>query len=173
MTDPGRCAQTGSPAGTQAVSSRQISRPVVQAEDSAAAVQRLAALLARAQRDLTARVAAALEEEGWAPERWHALALLADGDGHPMAELAEAGLLSPPTLTRLIDSMVADNLVYRKADERDRRRVLVFATHRGRALHRRIVARLERRRGDILPPGFTGGDFERLSQLLAALTTPA
>jgi DNA-binding MarR family transcriptional regulator len=90
-----------------------------------------------------------------------------------MAELAEAGLLSPPTLTRLIDSMVADNLVYRKVDERDRRRVLVFATHRGRALHKRIVARLERRRAEILPPGFTSADVERLSQLLAALTTPA
>jgi DNA-binding MarR family transcriptional regulator len=156
----------------QVVSSGPISGPGVQAQEAAAGVQRLAALLARAQRDLTLRVGAALEEEGCALERWHVLSLLADGAGHPMTELAEAGLVSPPTLTRLIDGMVADNLVYRKADERDRRRVLVFATGRGRALHRRTIAGIERRRDDILPPRISAGDLERLSQLLAALTSP-
>lgn len=139
----------------------------------AALVQRLAALLGRAKRELTLRVAAALEEEGCAVERWHALSLLADGAGHPMAELAAHGLLTPPTLTRVIDSMVADNLVYRKVDERDRRRVLVFATQRGRALHRRIAGRIERQLHDILPPDMSRADFERLSALLDALTTPA
>jgi DNA-binding MarR family transcriptional regulator len=139
----------------------------------AAGVQRLAALLGRAERDLKLRVGAALDEEGCALERWHALSLLADGTGHSMAELAGHGLLSPPTLTRLIDSMVADNLVYRKVDERDRRRVLVFATQRGRSLHRRIAARIERCVDDILPRDMSGEDLERLSELLTALTTPA
>lgn len=106
-------------------------------------------------------------------ERWHTLSLLADGAGHAMAELAGHGLISPPTLTRLIDSMVADNLVYRKVDERDRRRVLVFATQRGRSLHRRIAARIERSVDDILPRDLSREDLERLSELLAALTTPA
>lgn len=136
-------------------------------------MQRLAALLARAERDLTLRVCAALDEEGCAVERWHALALLADGAGHPMTELAGQVSSSPPTLTRLIDSMVADNLVHRKVDERDRRRVLVFATHRGRALHRRIAARIDRHIDDILPAEMSREDLERLSTLLAALTRPA
>jgi DNA-binding MarR family transcriptional regulator len=168
---PGGCGRTCPPRPGQPVSSRQISRASVHTDDAAAGVQRLTALLARAQRDLNLRVAAALAEEGCAPERWHALAVLADGAGHPMTELAEAGLLSPPTLTRLVDSMVADNLVYRKVDERDRRRVLVFATDRGRSLQRRIATRIRRRLDEILPPGMTEADLERLSRLLAALTT--
>jgi hypothetical protein len=41
-----------------------------------------------------------------------------------------------------IDGMVADNLVHRKADPRDRRRVLVHITRRGLALQRRLSERI-------------------------------
>lgn len=135
-------------------------------------MERLTALLARAERDLTVRIAAALHAEGCAVERWRALSLIADGAGHPMVELAEHTLLSPPTLTRLVDGMVADNLVHRRVDDRDRRRVLVFVTQRGQTLHRRIALRIERQWDDILPPEMSGADLDRLSGLLAALTTP-
>jgi DNA-binding MarR family transcriptional regulator len=141
-------------------------------QEAAASVQRLSALLGRVKRDLTLRIGAALDEEGCAVDRWHALSLLADGSGHPMAELAAHSLLSPPTLTRLIDAMVADNLVYRKVDERDRRRVLVFVTRRGATLHQRLAALIERRRDDILPRDMSDEDLDRLSELLSVLTTP-
>jgi DNA-binding MarR family transcriptional regulator len=59
-----------------------------------------------------------------------------------MSELAEFTMVPPPTLTRLIDRMVSDNLVYRKVDPRDRRRVLVRVAPRGEALHRRVLERL-------------------------------
>jgi len=92
---------------------------------SAADIQQLAQLLSRAERRLTRRLARPLEEEGATVEQWRALVLLADGAGHTMSEIAEFALLPSPSNTRLIDRMVADNLVYRKADMRDRRRVLV------------------------------------------------
>jgi DNA-binding MarR family transcriptional regulator len=38
--------------------------------------------------------------------------------------------------------MVSDNLVYRKVDPRDRRRVLVRVAPRGEALHHRVLERL-------------------------------
>ena len=59
-----------------------------------------------------------------------------------MSELAEVAQLPPASLTRLIDGMVGDNLVYRKADARDRRLVLVHVTPRGSALYRRISERI-------------------------------
>jgi DNA-binding MarR family transcriptional regulator len=43
-------------------------------------------------------------------------------------------MLQPPTLTKVVDRMVSANLVLRRADETDRRRVLVFASDRGRQL---------------------------------------
>ena len=41
-------------------------------------------------------------------------------------------------MTKVIDRMVANNLVYRRVDPADRRRVLVFLSARGRAAHRRL-----------------------------------
>lgn len=104
-----------------------------------------------AERRLTAALTRIIEPEGVTVGSWRALRLLADGDGHPMNELIAHTLLAPPTATRLVDGMVADNLAYRVVDERDRRRVLVHATERGRALHRRLDERIRGATSDALP----------------------
>jgi DNA-binding MarR family transcriptional regulator len=106
-------------------------------------------LLSRAELHASRRLAAALEAgaAGATVEQWRALNLLADGAGHTMTELADYVLAPAPTATKLIDRLVADNLVYRHPDPADRRRVLVHLTDRGRARHRQaaeIVARIER-----------------------------
>jgi DNA-binding MarR family transcriptional regulator len=102
----------------------------------------LVLLLSDAERRITRRLARVLAHHDCTVERWRALALLAGGDRHRMSELAEFTQLPPASLTRLIDGMVADNLVHRKADPRDRRRVLVHITRRGLALQRRLSERI-------------------------------
>jgi DNA-binding MarR family transcriptional regulator len=102
----------------------------------------LALLLSDAERRITRRLAAVLSHHDCTVERWRALALLSGGDRHRMSELAEFTQLPPASLTRLIDGMVADNLVHRKADPRDRRGVLVHITRRGLALQRRLSERI-------------------------------
>jgi DNA-binding MarR family transcriptional regulator len=50
-------------------------------------------------------------------------------------------MVPAPTLTKIVVRMVSANLVYRRVDDADRRRVLVFAADRGReALSRWNVA---------------------------------
>lgn len=49
-----------------------------------------------------------------------------------MTEIADFAMLPAPTLTKLMDRMVSDNLVYRRADERDRRRVAPYLAEPGR-----------------------------------------
>lgn len=56
-----------------------------------------------------------------------------------MSQLVDATLLNSATLTRLIDAMIADNLVHRKVDDSDRRRILVFPTRRG-LLTRKVMS---------------------------------
>ena len=92
---------------------------------------------------LTRRLATILADHDCTVERWRALNLLAHGDSHRMSELAEFTQLPPASLTRLIDGMVADNLVHRKADPRDRRGVLVHITDRGLALQRKLSEQIE------------------------------
>lgn len=95
----------------------------------------LALLLRRAERRAAARLGAVLAAHGGALEQWHVLSCLSDGVGRAMSEIGGAVVLPAPSMSKLIDGMVADNLVHRRVDERDRRRVLVFLTARGRRLH--------------------------------------
>lgn len=83
-----------------------------------------------------------------------------------MSEIAEFALLPAPTLTRLIDRMVADNLAYRKPDPQDRRRVLVHITRRGRVLQKRLAGRIEGSQTAILAEA----DADDVAQLAALLT---
>ena len=132
----------------------------------AAAMQRLAQLLSQAEYGVTRRLGLVLEEENCSVEQWRALVLLADGVSHSMSEVAEFALLPAPTLTRLIDRMVADNLAYRTADPHDRRRVLVHITPRGRKLQKRLAERIESSRAAILAEA----DPDDVAQLAALLT---
>jgi DNA-binding MarR family transcriptional regulator len=130
------------------------------------AMQRLAQVLSQAEHGVRRRLGRVLEEEGCTVEQWRALVLLADGVSHSMSEVAEFALLPAPTLTRLIDRMVADNLAYRTADPEDRRRVLVHITPRGRALQKRLAGRIERSQAAILAEA----DPDDVAQLAALLS---
>lgn len=112
----------------------------------------------------TARLAAVLEPTGARVDECRVLQLLSDTEGHPMAEVAEAVMLPPPTVTRLIDRMVSDNLVYRRADESDRRRLLVFVTARGTELHRKLDEVLNRHEDYVA--AVLGQDAKVLADLL-------
>ena len=104
-----------------------------------------------AERRLTRRLALVLAHHDCTVERWRALNLLAHGESHRMSELAEFTQLPPASLTRLVDGLVADNLVHRKPDPRDRRGVLVHITERGLALTAALSERIaaERLLGDV------------------------
>ena len=97
-------------------------------------------VLTLVERQIASRLSRALEAAGSSIEEWRVLSLLMDGAGHPMTELAEFALLPPPSLTKLVDRLVSANLVHRRVDESDRRRVLAFATERGLAAHRSLAA---------------------------------
>ena len=120
-------------------------------------------LIGDAERRLTRRLATLLSEHDCTVERWRALSLLAHGESHRMSELAEFTQLPPASLTRLVDGMVADNLVHRKVDPRDRRGILVHLTERGLALQAELSALIagEQLLGDV--------DEHELAALLDAL----
>ena len=131
----------------------------------------LAHLLSQAERLVTGRLSAVLEARGLTLAQWRVLSLLADGAGHPMTEAAEFAMLPAPSLTKVVDRMVSSNLVYRRPDLRDRRRVLIYSTARGRRLHQRLARDLgpaERVLGDIADDG----DAAELARLLLRILDP-
>ena len=128
----------------------------------------LAQALSRAERGVTGRLSEALERAGCSVEQWRILLLLADGEGHPMSEIAEFALMPAPSLTRMVDRMATDGLVHRTIDARDRRRVLVHLTREGRALHQSATALVEQE-GQALVGAGERADLQRLQELLEAL----
>jgi MarR family transcriptional regulator, organic hydroperoxide resistance regulator len=100
--------------------------------------EHLAYLLAQANREINRQLEARLGKEGVPVEQWRILKVLSDGNGRSMGELADAVLLNHPTLTKMIDRMVSDALVYRVQDPQDRRKVLMFSSDRGQALCKRL-----------------------------------
>lgn len=107
-------------------------------EKNAPITEHLAYLLAQASREINRQLEVRLSQEGVPVEQWRILKVLSDGNGHSMGELADAVLLNHPTLTKMIDRMASDALVYRVQDPTDRRKVLMFVSDRGKALCRRL-----------------------------------
>jgi DNA-binding MarR family transcriptional regulator len=122
--------------------------------------------LSDAERRVTRRLAQVLARHDCTVERWRALALLSGGESHGMSELAEYTQLPPASVTRLVDGLVADNLVHRKADPGDRRRVLVHITGRGQALQRQLSEAIAAEHDEI----FAAVDESRLARLRDALS---
>lgn len=112
--------------------------PAANVPSSPPLVEHLAYLLAQANREINRQLDARLKSEGVQAEQWRILKVLSDGDGHSMGDLAEAVLLNHPTLTKTIDRMMANSLVYRVPAPHDRRRMLIFCSDRGLALARRL-----------------------------------
>jgi DNA-binding MarR family transcriptional regulator len=131
-------------------------------------IQELAQVLSRAEHRVTRELSRILEGEGCSVEQWRALQLLAGGSSRSMSEIADFTLLPAPTLTRLIDRMVADNLAYRKADPTDGRRVLVLITPRGQRLQERLTQRIGQEQAAVLADT-DEAEVVRLTALLAGL----
>lgn len=126
--------------------------------------QDLMQLLTRAERLAARRLQSVLDEDGCSLDAWRVLSLLADGEGHSMTAVAEAAFLPPATLTKLVDHLVDQNLVYRRVDPLDRRRILARLTPRGETYWRRISREVRTRW-----PVLSDGDDELLRALLERL----
>ncbi|WP_207937018.1 MarR family transcriptional regulator [Actinomadura sp. KC216] len=96
-------------------------------------------LLTRTQRALARDLGTFLDEENTSVEQWRVLRALADADDISMGELAVIVEIPHPTLTRIVDSLADSAYLYRSQSPRDRRRVSVHVSDRGRAK----LARLE------------------------------
>jgi DNA-binding MarR family transcriptional regulator len=123
-------------------------------------------MLTRAERLLARRLTAILVTEGHSLDAWRVLSLLADGTGHHMTEVAEYAFLPPATLTKLVDHLVDENLVYRRVDELDRRRIRAYLTPRGHTAYQRISRAID---ASIAQVSTGDGDDELLKKLLGRL----
>ena len=87
-------------------------------------------LLAQANRRLNMQ----LSDEGGPLDQWRILSVLYESDGLTMRALADAVSMHRPTMTKVVDRLVADALAYRVPDPKDRRKVRIFLSDQGKSL---------------------------------------
>lgn len=147
-------------------------------------------MLSRVEYLVSRRVEQALCPDGPPLDQWRVLHLLAHDAGHPLGErtvetvrpgsvdLAQRGSamtgiatrigVPAPTLTKIVDRLVESALVHRRVDETDRRRVLVFLSAHGRAVHDDLAPAVARAEAEVTAH-LPGAETARLSALLAHL----
>ena len=98
----------------------------------------LAYIVASVNRQLEDELQERLRPEGVPIDQLRVLEALDRGGALPMGELAERALVEPPTLTKIVDRMVSESLVFRSPDPNDRRRVLISLAPAGKVLWTRL-----------------------------------
>lgn len=98
----------------------------------------LAYLVASLNRRLEDELEERLQPGGVPIEQFRILEALDANEKLPMGEIAAMSLIEPPTLTKIVDKMVNEGLVFRAPDPEDRRRVLILTSPAGKALYKRL-----------------------------------
>lgn len=98
----------------------------------------LAYMIASINRQLEAELEDRLRPGGVPIEQYRILEVLDASEPAAMGEIATQSLIEAPTLTKIVDKMVAEGLVYRAPDPNDRRRVLILTAPGGKALFKRL-----------------------------------
>lgn len=99
---------------------------------------RLAYMIANINRQLENELEERLRPGGVPVDQFRILEVLDASEPCAMGEIASQSLIEPPTLTKIVDKMVGDGLVYRAPDPDDRRRVLILMAPAGKALFKRL-----------------------------------
>ena len=128
-------------------------------------------LLRQVASGLTSRVEEILAGSDLTLDQWRVLHTLSEAGPLSMTDLGGRTRVSGPTLTRIVDRLVERSLLYRNVDPTDRRRVVVHAAERGRALCRSVAPRIAAAERDGLA-ALSSAETRTLRRLLERLATP-
>jgi homoprotocatechuate degradation regulator HpaR len=90
--------------------------------------------LMRAREKVMAPIRDMLSDSGITEQQWRVLRVLSESGPQDSSKLAESTCLLLPSLTRIVQSMLARELVTRTTDNTDRRRQSVAITPAGQAI---------------------------------------
>ncbi|MEJ2541471.1 MAG: MarR family transcriptional regulator [Gemmatimonadota bacterium] len=124
---------------------RTVAEEIGQRRPFSSPVQELVVTLLRTTDEVRRLLADLMEPVGVTPQQYNVLRILrgAGEAGLPTLEIGRRMLERQPGVTRLVDRLVAKNLVDRGRDPEDRRRVLCTIRAEGRALLEAADKRLE------------------------------
>ncbi len=102
------------------------------------------------------------------PEQWTVLAFLWKEDGVTQQTLCNSTFKDKPSMTRLIDNLTKQKLVYRNASQSDRRSNMIFLTEEGKSIRDRANKAVNATM-DAALAGIDEGGLRQVRFLLAAV----
>ncbi len=118
-----------------------VSNPDLGRAGDAASLEAVASALNSGAIHLLRSLAAVDRQAGLTPARLSALSVIVFAGRRPLGELAAAEGVAGPTMTRIVDALVAGGLAERQPDPRDGRVVLIAPTPAGQSLMRAAAGR--------------------------------
>ena len=125
-------------------------------------------LLARASHKVSRRFHQRVKAAGLKVPEWRVLAILMDGDGHTVGDLARITLYQQPTLTKVLDRMARQDWIRRQSDAQDKRLVRIHIRPAGRKLARGLLVRAKAHEAVMLD-GYGAAAAVELKKRLRAL----
>lgn len=126
--------------------------------------------LALASHTFSEEFYAQLRKSGVSPSKWRILINLIDCPGMYLTRLAKYALYEQSRTTKLVDQLVGENLVEKRVDPQDRRRVSVHITTKGRKLIMPLIRKAKEHEGDVLS-NLSKSDQKQLKSILMKLAT--
>jgi DNA-binding MarR family transcriptional regulator len=112
----------------------------------------LPALLAQASQLLSGEFHAVVVEQGYSVSEWRVMATLATNEPLSIGRIAQITTMKQPTVTRLLDRMVAKGTIERLSQEGDRRITLIALTPLGNELAARLIPLAREHEQRVLEP---------------------
>ncbi len=109
-----------------------------------------------------------LRGAGVSPPKWRILINLIDCPGMYLTGLAKYALYEQSRVTKLVDQLAGEQLVEKRIDVRDRRRVSVHITNKGRKLILPLIERAKSHEETVLS-ALTKTDQKNLKSILQKL----
>lgn len=125
-------------------------------------------LMASASEHASAQFHAIVRANGLKVPEWRVLACLYDCDGMMVTDLAERALMEQSRMTKVVDQMVKRELVRRKTDSKDKRKVRVHLTRTGETVARNLVDEANRHEKELMSD-LADTDAARIKAVLKAL----
>ncbi|NLZ97202.1 MAG: winged helix-turn-helix transcriptional regulator [Micrococcus sp.] len=133
--------------------------------------------LVQTTKEFSSSVSDIIAPHGYTVDEWLVLRAIQHNDGSFVSQISDASGCAGAGLTRAVDKLVSNGLVYREASQSDRRKVVVFITEAGREVCEEINSRILKLEDSIqhalLGAGLSSQAFTGLLEVLGSLTSPS
>lgn len=133
--------------------------------------------LVQTTKEFSSSVSDIIAPHGYSVDEWLVLRAIQHHDGSFVSQISNASGCTGAGLTRAVDKLVSNGLVYREASQIDRRKVVVFITEAGREVCEEIDSRILKLEASIrqalLNAGLSSRAFTGLLEVLGSITSPS